>query len=696
MPVERVYNIIKKDLGKKKKKNENVNIIQKAPSNPIMLDDKNAIFDKVKKILASDNKEGNIDSFETSHIEDILIKLRDAHEDVNKALLIEEGLEKTVHLDRAETTPQKDIDKKTVSYYGYGKGAKKVEDIKKAEDAVKNGADDNVIQYDFGKEKFPAAASRNISEEGENTTIVAGEHFDKMIVENYTKAVADSLNTIESLIGLLDRLKLSKKLTKVKIEDELKDIKVQLKGTLESLKEKDETSLDTQLNEIIQNVGALKLSNTKLKTLINSVIDIVKNMARNLLGQDNDKDINLYHKLVMYTKITDTNKLVDLILDVRKNFKAKMEGMGHKEIVKQLNAVWHSYKNNTEYSKLIPLVASASPPKGYGVGEIYVEFVFPDAESQGGSVSYDIAAGKDHYEVKCYPRTNSAIRLGVEGTLTGFEAYHKLAKVFSSIQNILKLAQEEKEFYNRHATNAEEDSEIETIFEKMCSSSDSLLPKEYQGKNLLPKLNELFASRTGKSLDKSGKFETLADKLNAGEFAVSNIDAVQEVIDIFSLLVNSVYKNSHEYIKLIKQNQIFSVRSMKKNTNGSLTVQTNPPISREFESKLIEAINSLKTALDEANSVAKGEKFLDYFKKSIEKRINEDFNQHPMILMNSNITGQSTEDAKTEPSEEISLNNKNKSKGKVVETADEICFGIYTKFSFQTISQKGVKVSVVS
>jgi len=386
------------------------------------------------------------------------------------------------------------------------------------------------------------------------------------------------------------------------------------------------------------------------------------------------KDIQRFHVINSYIK-GEEKEIVKLIKHVSGKY-GNMENLSLNEIKDKLNLAWRELSSINR--PLITKIAALAP-KGYGQGEFFIEFVFDDAKTSGGSVSYDISAGSKHYEVKCYPNINSVIRLGVEGTVTGFEAYHKLVKLYTAINNILSLSKEEF-----------------AIFENMSISAKNKLPKEYQNQPLLNTLKTLFMSKTDKNSN-----VTLLDKLNSGEFSTSNINATQQVFDIFDLLVNSIYENEFEYIKLIKQNKIYPVKkdesgnlAIQINDDGSATIETSPPINKNFESKVIECINALRVALNEAKSAANGSKFLEYFKNSISDQINKNFEHHPMILMNSNITGYSDNYI----SDDKDLDNiKNSIKTYENDlTNNIICFGVYTKFEFRNISQKGVKVSVVS
>jgi hypothetical protein len=433
----------------------------------------------------------------------------------------------------------------------------------------------------------------------------------------------------------------------------------------------DKRKIEEISNKILPPGSPIIKTIRELKKVISEEISNIKNKYEELTKS---KDIQRFNTISNYIK-EDEEQIVNLIKRVSGKY-GKMENLGLDEIEAKLNLAWSDLSS---FNKPLITKIAALAPKGYGQGEFFIEFVFDDARTSGGSVSYDISAGSKHYEVKCYPSTDSVIRLGVEGTLTGFEAYHKLAKVYTSIKMLLSLSEEEF-----------------SIFENMAISAKNKLPKEYQNQPLLNTLKTLFTSKT----DKDGDV-TLADKLNSGEFSASNINATQEVFDIFDLLVNSIYENEFEYVKLIKQNKIYPVKkdesgdlAIQINDDGSATIQTNPAINKNSESKVVECINALRVALNEAKSAAKGSKFLEYFKNSISNQINKNFEQHPMILMNSNITGTSSDyEISDETIDDIKKPTKTNKKNL---TNDTICFGVYTQFEFKTVSQKGVKVSVVS
>jgi hypothetical protein len=430
----------------------------------------------------------------------------------------------------------------------------------------------------------------------------------------------------------------------------------------------DKGKIEEIANKILPPGSPIIKTISELKRVVSEQISDVKNKYGELTKS---KDIQRFHTINSYIK-EDKREIINLIKRVSGKY-GTMENLGLSEIEAKLNLAW---RDLSSVNKPLITKIAALAPKGYGQGEFFIEFVFDDANTAGGSVSYDISAGSKHYEVKCYPNIESVIRLGVEGTLTGFEAYHKLAKVYTSIKMLLSLSEEEF-----------------SIFENMSISAKNRLPEEYQNRPLLDALKTLFTSKTDKDSD-----VTLSDKLNSGEFSASNINATQEVFDIFELLVNSIYENEFEYVKLMKQNQIYPVKKDKNgdlaiqiNDDGSATIETNPAINKDSESKVIEYINSLRVALDEAKSAAKGLEFLEYFKNSISNQINKDFEQHPMILMNSNITGISDSEIPDEIIVDVKILTK-RNKNRL--TNDTICFGVYTQFEFKTISQKGVKVSV--
>jgi len=414
----------------------------------------------------------------------------------------------------------------------------------------------------------------------------------------------------------------------------------------------DERKIKELTNKILVAGSPMVKTMGELKKVVSEQISDIKNKYDELTKS---KDIQRFHIISNYINGEEEKDIINLIKYVSGRY-GNMENLSLNRIKDKLNLAW---KELSSINRTLTTKIAALAPKGYGQGEFFIEFVFDDAKTSGGNVSYDITAGSKHYEVKCYPNINSVIRLGVEGSITRFEAYHKLVKLFTAINNILSLSKEEF-----------------AIFENMVISAKNKLPEEYQNKPLLITLKTLFMSKTDKNDN-----VTLLDKLNSGEFSVSNINMTQKVFDIFDILVNSIYENKFEYVKLIKQNKIYPVRkdesgnlAIQINDDGSAIIKTSPPINKNFESKVIEYINNLRVALNEAKSAAKSSNFLEYFKNSISDQINKNFEQHPMILLNSNIIKGSDNHA----------------------SDNDICFGVFTKFEFKSISQKNVKVSVIS
>jgi len=422
-------------------------------------------------------------------------------------------------------------------------------------------------------------------------------------------------------------------------------IKLLYEGMLPDRKDKEK--IKEIASYISGDEGILVKNVTELKRLIREQINKTKAKYTDFINQ---KNIARYKTLVTNLKADpiEIRKLIDFV----SNRYGSLEDLPLEKISSVINIAWKELSAlNLDLSRAI----AALSPEGYGEGEFFIEFIFEDAQVQGGSVSFDIAAGSKKYEVKCYPNTSSDIRLGTEGALMNFEAYHLLVKVYTAINNLLSLTPNEF-----------------TIFENMCTSAKQKLPIDYQDKPLLSTLKTLFSSKTDDT--------TLLQKLNTGELSVRNIEATQHVFDIFEILVNSISDNDFEYVKLINKNDIYPVKKNKdetlaitKRSDGSIVIETYPLINKEDEIKIIEILNQIRNSLNEANKVAGDKNFLTYFKESITEQINSGFKDHPMILMNENL---------------ISKNNP--------PSTQNLCLGVFTEFAFATITQKNVKIVPVS
>ena len=77
-------------------------------------------------------------------------------------------------------------------------------------------------------------------------------------------------------------------------------------------------------------------------------------------------------------------------------------------------------------------------PTGIGRGEVYCAWLYKDAFIQGGNESFDVQQGKVKYEVKEYTGGNksSAIRVGVEGSVSKFGFWKEILKTVDTIQEI--------------------------------------------------------------------------------------------------------------------------------------------------------------------------------------------------------------------------------------------------------------------
>jgi len=422
-------------------------------------------------------------------------------------------------------------------------------------------------------------------------------------------------------------------------------IKLLYEGALPDRKDKEK--IEEIAKYISGDEGVLVKNVTELKKLITKQLGKITEKYSDFVNQ---KNIARYKTLATNLKAdpVEIRKLIDFV----SNRYGNLEDLPIEKIKSVINTAWEELSAiNLSLAKSI----AALSPKGYGEGEFFIEFIFEDAQVQGGSVSFDIAAGSKKFEVKCYPNTSSHIRLGTEGGVLNFKAYHLLVKVYTAINNLLSLSPNEF-----------------TIFENMCVSAKDKLPINYQDKSLLDVLKTLFSSKTDN--------RTLLEKLNSGELSASNIESTQHVFDIFKILVESVFENKFEYVKLINKNDIYPVKKNKDETlaitkkpDGSVLIETHPLINKENEVKIIEILNQIRNALYEANEAAEDKKFLDYFKQSITDQINHAFKNHPMILMNQNLISKNTR-----------------------ASARNLCLGVFTKFEFATITMKNVTVKVVS
>ena len=77
-------------------------------------------------------------------------------------------------------------------------------------------------------------------------------------------------------------------------------------------------------------------------------------------------------------------------------------------------------------------------PVGIGRGEVYCAWLYKNAFIQGGNESFDVQQGKTKYEVKEYTRGNngSAIRIGVEGSISKFDFWKEILKTVDQIKEI--------------------------------------------------------------------------------------------------------------------------------------------------------------------------------------------------------------------------------------------------------------------
>jgi hypothetical protein len=75
-------------------------------------------------------------------------------------------------------------------------------------------------------------------------------------------------------------------------------------------------------------------------------------------------------------------------------------------------------------------------PDGAGRGEVYLAALCKDSFIQGGSKSYDLETKKTKYEVKDYSTSSTAIRAGVEASVSKFKFWKQILKTIDVIKEV--------------------------------------------------------------------------------------------------------------------------------------------------------------------------------------------------------------------------------------------------------------------
>jgi hypothetical protein len=148
--------------------------------------------------------------------------------------------------------------------------------------------------------------------------------------------------------------------------------------------------------------------------------------------------------------------------------------------------------------------------KGIGKGEVYCAWLYTDTTIQGGKVSFDILQDKKKYEVKEYLDKTSAIRIGVEGSVSKFSFWKE---ILNTVNQIVKIQ--------------DVDGSTWDILPQSPDLEDLKLAKDYIINRVLVN-NKIVTGEFGKKdLEHFSKFYTTAKKILAD---VNSTSAFNQVV----------------------------------------------------------------------------------------------------------------------------------------------------------------------
>ena len=305
-------------------------------------------------------------------------------------------------------------------------------------------------------------------------------------------------------------------------------------------------------------------------------------------------------------------------------------------------------------------------PKGLGKGELLISFIFDDAEYQGGSVDFDILAGKNKYEVKSYPKIDSSIRLGVDGAITSFNEISILRAFLGAVTEISNFNDKEARVLN-------------SMYSLINSKSNDII-SEIQQINII------------QNVRKNGITGTYFDKLSRGEFTSKDLEHSQQIINYIVNVISGIQNTSFEYIKCLKTGLIYpidlSADNFIENKNGTITIIAKYPVKKEDELKVIKSLVNLSSTIEGLKSITNDtSKYIQTLIDNISVSISQKFKKHPMIL----IKGENKEAASIDNEESSHTSRKTKNK----ESNDLVCFGVFTNFKMLYITGKSVKIQPV-
>lgn len=297
------------------------------------------------------------------------------------------------------------------------------------------------------------------------------------------------------------------------------------------------------------------------------------------------KRLDIYEKLSIKSNIQLIDKIIEHPLSSYLEKTNYINGQDN-IISKQINKIYCDIIANDDDAVIINAIKNFDD-SGIGKGEMLLSFLFDDVSFNGGSVNYDINSDNGKYEVKCYGKLTTPIRLGTEGNITRFNNYLKLLELFSQLDGI--------------KTNDNVNKHIKHIW------------KRYAVDNIT-----------------KSKF-TIKSGVSSGEISKNCAIAINDLLRYLDKIKNEFYNLNYNTIVFNKSEYIINIDNIDI-SNKTITCNTITNVKDNHEindlAKLSDIVNYIKN-IDVVHL------FDDFCDEAIEA-INSNFKIHPMIIINSN------------------------------------------------------------
>lgn len=434
-------------------------------------------------------------------------------------------------------------------------------------------------------------------------------------------------------INLINQNKALKEKIKIHTAKIAKVIKQLIEGVDSTTAEKLETLENTRMNKDDKELEKLKII---------GVEEDDKTTPGKKIATEIENTHHTSKRKVILEKIGYSGEDLDELLNKINSSKelSKIdESLDKSTAIKVINERW------SELKAISPNLAETLYNKrfsGEGKGERLIEFLVPTMSVNGGAESYDLKGPIDSFEVKAYQFDGDfvkPIKLGVEGKATQSDLFNEIQVVIARLQDI---------FMNERHYD---------VLKSMINGAE----KDDILKDLVARISEKLSSKV------DGTKYTFKEALSAGEFPAKSITSINEMLTDLNKLFNLIKDNEFFYMKVIgKKHEIYKINNTEKKSDEVLFHAVETEITLEQEK---EVISSILDILDNQKIVNGVDTLFTNVLNELEKKINADFKEHPMILLYD--TG----------------SNDSEGKSSGVSNFQSIANGLYDDFKVQAITR---------